>query len=194
MSEESTHPGTGRWIALATAIITLVGTAVSAGLIRANADDQNKGSDVRNVVTPVSSSTSSPTPSPVSTTASTWRVDAVQVCDAAQESAAKADKAYSGRADKLDAMVSIVHVMDQLLRELDIPEPEHSRVQLMTSQWDQAYAAVEQMLDAEAVHDAMTANDRLSQFTDLNGRGNQVAEDLRIARCAAVGLPSMGGN
>ena len=38
MAEDGSHSGTGRWIALATAVVTLVGAAVSAGLVHAKDD------------------------------------------------------------------------------------------------------------------------------------------------------------
>lgn len=78
------------------------------------------------------------------------------------------------------------------MREIDAPEPQKSQMQLMATQWDQAWSALERMLDAELVGDGATASDRHADYGDLNGRGNQIAETLGIARCAAVGPPSHG--
>ncbi len=173
MAEDGSRSGTGRWIALATAVVTLVGAAVSAGLV--NAKD------------PL------PTPTPTASDTS-WRVVAVEVCDAGQEAVADVDAQDYAPDEKLRATAPIVRQMDQLLREIDAPEPQKSQMQLMATQWDQAWSALERMLDAQLIGDMGTASDRHADYGDLNGRGNQIAETLGIARCAAVGLPSMGGS
>jgi hypothetical protein len=64
----------------------------------------------------------------------------------------------------------------------------------MANQWDQAWSALMQELDALVVGDDATAQDRHSVYSDLNGRGNQISENLGIARCSAIGLPSKGGS
>lgn len=193
MAEDGSHSGTGRWIALATAVVTLVGAAVSAGLVHVKDNgDFPVGPGGGNVITTVP--TPSPGLTPTPTPSTSWRVEAVQVCDVGQEAVADVDGQDYSRDETLRATATVVRQMDQLLREIDAPEPQKSQLQLMATQWDQAWSALERMLDAELVGDGATASDRHADYGDLNGRGNQIAETLGIARCAAVGPPSMGGS
>lgn len=90
MSEEQSPTRAGRWIALLTAVVTLAGAAVSAGLIKANAE--NGSGPTMNVVPPISVRStpapepkSAPPPSPTSTYGTSWRSDATSLCTTAQD-------------------------------------------------------------------------------------------------------------
>ena len=126
---------------------------------------------------------------------------------------------------KLRATAPIVRQMDQLLREIDAPEPQKSAIWAdpRRGTWPglqlrHADRLVELGADgvghdlvvriatgpveeedrhrpesyAELVGDLATASDRLRRLGELNGAGTEIAETLGIARCAAVGLPSIG--
>ncbi len=124
MAEDGSHSGTGRWIALATAVVTLVGAAVSAGLVHAKDNgDFPVGPGGGNVITTVP--TPSPGLTPTPTPSTSWRVEAVQVCDVGQEAVADVDGQDYSRDETLRATATVVRQMDQLLREIDAPEPRY---------------------------------------------------------------------
>jgi len=184
MDESACRSRTVHLVGLVTALVGLAAAGVSAGLIGRH--DPGPGP----VLTGTSASSTTAAPTWSTTAAPTWKRDATALCQTAQDAMdthpqdpAKgpwwSTAAYEGQ---------VFQVMDQALRQIDAPAEVQSRLQLMTRDWDQA---------ADALIRAGAAGDRMDQaqalvelqaYVDPNARGNQVAEDLGISRCATVGI------
>jgi hypothetical protein len=200
MSEDSTHSGTGRWIALTTAVVTLVGAAVSAGLVHANANDQPSQIQGQNNIPPIATPTSTPksqttatpqlTPTPSPDT--TWRPKAAGLCTTTQRSLdAHANELRA--ATEWEQMVffgQAVKVMDSHLKQVVAAPEAQTRIQLMVQNWD---TAAEALIRAGAAADrgdlAQAYTERMA-YDDPNGRGNQIADDLGLTACADLTLPT----
>jgi hypothetical protein len=194
MSEDSTHSGTGRWIALTTAVITLVGAAVSAGLVHASSNDQIRAQNiVTSVPTPAPANTplGAATPTPTSSSDTAWRSAAAGLCTTAQKYL-NDHTSELGAATEWEQMAffgQAVKLMDSHLKQVAAPGNVQARVQLMVQNWDTASDALIRAGDAAVRGDLTQAYTDRMAYDDPNGRGNQIADDLGLTACADLTLP-----
>jgi hypothetical protein len=118
MTDDEAHRGSGKWVALATALIGPVGAAISAGLIHANSTPEASNGPapvaVLTTITPAPSTSPSPPPSPSTSAASTWRSEGIAVCEAGQKLVGEVDEEDAVNEDKLRAVAPVISQMDQL--------------------------------------------------------------------------------
>jgi hypothetical protein len=165
--------------AIAGAAATIVGALAGAGVFDSGSD---KGAQVRTndvVATGAASDLS----------VSAWKHDARAIC-------VRADERLAPVAEKqetvpwwqlLPQVGDVLRKMDLELRELAVPDATAQRIQLMTQDWDQEADYFDDTVTAYANNDRAQYANALNKWSDVNGRGNQIAIDLGIARCADVG-------
>jgi hypothetical protein len=195
MSEEQSPTRAGRWVALLTAVVTLAGAAVSAGLIKANAE--NGSGPTMNVVPPISVPStpapepkSAPPPSPTSTYGTSWRSDATSLCTTAQDylDDHAAELAAWTTWERLAFFGEAVKVLDSHLKQVAAPPDVQPRIQLMVQNWDSAADALIRAGDDADREDYDQAYADQQAYEGPNGRGNQIADDLGLTACADLAL------
>ncbi len=171
MDDTAPRSRTAHPVGLVTALIGLVAAGVSAGLIGGHPS-------------------AGPGPGPVVPTTTSWRTDATARCQTAQDLLDTHQQDPAGAAWWSTAAYEgqVFQIMDQALRQIDAPAEVQPRLQLMTRDWDQAADALIRAGAAGDRMDQVQALVELQAYADPNARGNQVAEDLGISRCAAVGI------
>jgi hypothetical protein len=198
MSENESPTRAGRWIALLTAVVTLAGAAVSAGLIKANAENASgspgKGQEVVTPIpapsTPAPAPKSAPPPSSTSTYGASWRSDAAGLCSTAQEyldDHAEELVAWTTW-EQLSFFGEAVKVLDSHLKQVEAPPDVQPRIQLMVQNWDSAADALIRAGDDADREDYEQARVDQQAYEGPNGRGNQIADDLGLTVCADLAL------
>lgn len=183
---EDTHTSRSGVVTVVTAVIGLLAAMVSAGLIHANS------SQAVDQLVPAPTSTPAPGTAPPTASQSTaWKAQAIAVCAQAQD-------LLDANVDNLSAVArwdaqaffgQVTRDMDGRLKQVTAPADVTSRILLMVQDWDVASDALIRAGAAGDRGDMAQYQQDLADFSDPNGRGNQIADDLGLAACAQVALP-----
>jgi hypothetical protein len=134
----------------------------------------------------------SPTPAPTSgkTADNHWVAEATSVCTQADSMLNSLQTEVDQRRpwpEVVTKVAAIYRALDLDLRNVDAPAEVRQRIQLMTGTWDQTASEYDHAAADYAAGNAAQVVDDIQRATDANARGNQMADDLNLSRCASAG-------